>query len=138
MKWSIPPTNGTSSCGKRRGQTAFTFAEVLAALVFMAVVIPVAMEGIQIANRAGVVAERKAVAARLADGLLHELTLSNSWLSAGQSGIFPAPWQNYRWQLRHENWSQDAMRLLTVEVLFQAQNRQYGVRLSTLMKEDMP
>ena len=37
----------------------FTLAEVLAALVFMAILIPVALEGLSIASRAGEVAARK-------------------------------------------------------------------------------
>ena len=37
----------------RRSAAGFTLAEVMAALVFMAIVIPVALEGLSIATRAG-------------------------------------------------------------------------------------
>ena len=69
---------------------AFTFAEILVAMVFVAIVIPVAVEGVLIANRAGTVAERKRVAARLADRLLAELVLTGEWADAsGLSGSSP-------------------------------------------------
>jgi len=50
--------------------SAFTLAEVLAALLFMAIVIPVAIEGMHIASLAGTVAARKGEAARVAQRLL--------------------------------------------------------------------
>src|SRR6478735_6417980 len=63
-----------SSC--RRLQAGFTLAEVLAALLFMAIVIPVAVQGLRIASRAGSLSERKAIAARLADSKLNELVVT--------------------------------------------------------------
>ena len=57
---------GANGIRNARKIAAFTFAEVLAALLFMAIVIPVAMQGVQVANRAGVAAQRKTVAIQLA------------------------------------------------------------------------
>ena len=50
---------------------AFTLAEVLAALLFMAIVIPAAIEGLHIASLAGTVAARKGEAARVAQCVGH-------------------------------------------------------------------
>jgi len=50
--------------------SAFTLAEVLAALMFMAIVIPVALEGMHVAALAGAVAQRKGEAARVAQRIL--------------------------------------------------------------------
>ena len=69
-----------------RSRAGFTFAEVLAALVFMAIVIPVVMQGISIANRAGVGAERKEIAVQLAANMLNQLSISNLWQTAQASG----------------------------------------------------
>src|SRR2546425_815074 len=66
--------------------SGFTLAEVLAALVFMAIVIPVAVEGLQIANRAGQVAVRKGEAMRVADRILNESIVTTNWSKSGQSG----------------------------------------------------
>ena len=51
----------------RRARAAFTLVEVLAALLFMAIVIPVAVDGLRLANLAGQVGQRKAAAARIAE-----------------------------------------------------------------------
>jgi len=45
----------------------------------MAIVIPVVMQGISIANRAGVGAERKEIAVQLAANMLNQLSISNLW-----------------------------------------------------------
>ena len=112
----------------------FTLAEVLAALVFMAIVIPVALQGLRIASRAGSVAERKAVAARLAERKLNELLVTRQWQSAAASGTMQEGWQTYNWNLESESWAEDgAMRLLTVKVTVPVQGQDYDVRISTLV-----
>src|SRR5438128_966804 len=67
-------TSKTQSTATRRyarlkifATSAFTLAEVLASLVFMAILIPVALEGLHIASRAGEVAARKSEAALVAE-----------------------------------------------------------------------
>ena len=62
------PTHCRAARDKRR-HAGFTLVEVLAALLFMAIVIPVAVEGLRIASLAGQVAQRKSVAARVERGL---------------------------------------------------------------------
>jgi type II secretory pathway pseudopilin PulG len=113
----------------------FTLAEVLAAMLFMAIVIPVAVQGLMIANRAGVVAERKSVAARLADSLLTEMVLADAWQDAEDDGDFGEDYPDYAWKLTSDAWEEDTMLLLTVEVFYAAQGRQYSVRVSTLVEE---
>ena len=123
------PSNG---CGLQAG---FTLAEVLAAMLFMAIVIPVAMEGLRIASRAGSVAGRKGVAVQLADSKLNELIVTGQWRNTGQGGTFGEQWPGYRWAIKNELWSEGAMRLITVEVTYPAQNQEYSVRLSTLVQD---
>ena len=66
-------------------RSAFTLIEVLAALVFMAVVIPVAVEGLRVASRAGEVGRRKAVAGRIAESMLNELIVTGQLRSGTSS-----------------------------------------------------
>ena len=120
------------STRSRRCAAGFTFAEVLAALAIMAIVLPVAIEGMRLANRAGVVAQRKGVAVQLADGLLNEMIAMDSWQGTDQSGTFGQDREGYRWKLFNENWGSEAVRLVTVEVIYLVQNQEYSVRLSTL------
>jgi type II secretory pathway pseudopilin PulG len=126
----------TRTTSRARLQSAFTLAEVLAALLFMAIVIPVAVEGMQIASRAGSVAERKSQAVRVAERILNENLVTTNFNKASQNGTLEDGDRQYRWTLRTDAWpldaNQTAPRLLTVEVTYAVQNRDYSVRLSTL------
>ena len=118
----------------RHRADAFTLAEVLAALVFMAIVIPVAMQGLSIASRAGAVAERKREAARVAERLLNESVVTTNWNQSTQSGVVQELDREYRWKLRSERWTESTMQLLSVEVTFPVQGKDYAVQLSTLVE----
>ncbi len=99
----------------------------------MAIVIPVAIEGLRVANQAGLVGERKAAAARVAARVLNELVATGQWQRASQMGVQREGWQEYRWQMRLDSWQSSPLRQLTVEVFFDVQGREYPVRLSTLV-----
>jgi len=118
-------------------QSAFTLAEVLAALLFMAIVVPVAMEGLHIASLAGAVAQRKAEAARIAQKVINESLITTNWSQSLQSGTITEGQRQFRWTLRSDPWNQDLgqslLRQLSVEVFFTAQTRDYSVKLSTLV-----
>jgi type II secretion system protein I len=129
FKPAIRPTRAV-----KRACAGFTLAEVLAALVFMAIVIPVAVQGLRIASRAGSVSERKVVAARLAENKLNELIVTGQWQSASQQGTTEEGWQTYNWRLLSEPWSEDgAMRLVTVVVSVPVQGQDYDLQISTLV-----
>src|SRR3990172_3451159 len=94
------PTNRlTSGATRFRAIRAFTLIEVLAALTFMAIVIPVAVEGMRIASLAGVVAERKAVAIRIAERVLAEYTTGSSLQGSALTGTIEEGVIKYRWQV---------------------------------------
>ena len=115
----------------------FTLAEVLAALLFMAIVIPAAIEGLHIASLAGTVAVRKSEAARVAQRVLSESLVTTNWNQSAQSGTVTEGQRQFRWTMRSDPWTQDpnqtAILRLSVEVFYTAQNRDYSVRLSTLV-----
>jgi type II secretory pathway pseudopilin PulG len=124
---------------KHRGACdGFTLAEVLAALVFMAIVIPAAVHGLQIASRAGQVALRKTAASRVADRLLNEMIITSQAKLANQSGSIQEGPFLYRWQMRNERWQLDAIHAITVQVTFNVQGQDYDVRLSTLLDTTQP
>ena len=114
----------------------FTLAEVLAALLFMAIVVPVAIEGLHIASRAGSVAVRKGEDARVAQRLLNESFITTNWNQTVQSGTLTEGSRQFHWTLHNEPWTQDpsqnVMRQISVEVQFTAQSSTYSVRMSTL------
>ena len=111
---------------------AFTLAEVLAALLFLAIVIPAAVEALHLASLAGVVAARKGAAARVADRILNESIVTTNWNTGTQSGTVTEGAQEFRWTLTSQNWPVDAMELITAEVKYSAQGRDYSVKLCTL------
>ena len=118
--------------GDRRGCSAFTLAEILAALLFMAIVIPAAVEALHLAGVSGVVAVRKANAVRVADDILNQSLVSTNWYQA-QSGDVVQDGHPYHWTLRNETWAADSgLQLVTADVSFSAQGRDYSVHLSTL------
>jgi type II secretory pathway pseudopilin PulG len=125
-----------STSSAQRATAGFTLAEVMAALVFMAILIPVALEGLSIASRAGEVAARKGDAALVAERILNESLVTTNWNQTVQSGTLRQGFRDFRWTLRNDPWNgdpnQSVMRLLTVEVKFAAQGQDYSVHLSTL------
>ena len=116
----------------RARMAAFTLAEVLAALVFLAILIPVIAECLNIASRAGEVAERKTEAVRVAERMLNESIVTTNWNQSSQSGTVNEGIRQFDWKLQNEPWNQDPIRLLTVQVKYTVQGKDYTVQLSTL------
>jgi type II secretory pathway pseudopilin PulG len=166
-----PPTTNKSARFAARGEvsritndaSAFTLAEALAALLFLAIVIPIAVQGLQIASLAGEVAQRKSIAARVAERVLNENVASTNSNQSSQSGKTTEGVLEFNWTLHSEPWAQNAtnvvstgsagrslssgqpivnasvagqttLNLVSVEVGYFVQNRPYSVRLSTLAK----
>ena len=117
----------------RRARAAFTLAEVLAALAFMAIVIPVAIEGMRTANLVGQVGQRKAIAARIGERVLNEWLIGNQTQGAAQNGTAQEGALQFRWSIRSQAWDQDSMRLVTVKVDYTVQGNSYDVQMSTLL-----
>src|SRR5436190_23582898 len=117
---------------EHRPTRAFTLAEVLAALVFMAIVIPVAIEALSIASRAGEVAARKNEAALVAERILEENIITTNWDKTVQNGQLRQGIRDFRWSLRSEPWNEDptqnTLRLLSVEVTYTAKGQDYSVK----------
>ena len=126
----------TSPANPKRA--AFTLAEVLAALLFLAIVIPTAVEVLHVASLAGEVAVRKSAAARVADRILNESLVTTNWSNGSQSGTVTEGVLDFNWKLTSQNWPEDSMQWLTAEVMFSAQGKEYSVKLSTLANIQTP
>ena len=128
--------SGLHSHSKVQAARAFTFVEVLAALTFLAILVPTLLGAISIANRAGVMAERSANAAQLAQNKLNELVLDNGWTTAETRGDFGEEWPSYRWELAQSAWDVNSttsgITQLTLSVFFTVQGHEHTVRLTTL------
>ena len=117
---------------KQDCRAGFTLAEVMAALMFLAIVIPTAVEALHVASLAGEVAARKSEAARVADRVLSESIVTTNWTSGVQSGTVTEGVLDFKWKLTATGWPKGAMQLLTAEVTYSAQGKDYTVTLSTL------
>jgi Tfp pilus assembly protein PilV len=139
MKCSLSKTTfwrKTSSCRiDRRHEAGFTFAEVLAAMIFMAILLPVVMQGLVLANRASVTAERKRIAVHLANSMLTELIATDQWRQAGSRGNFAPDHELYEWELIQSGWDQDDMQQLTLVVTYPVQGQSRRVQLTTLVDD---
>jgi len=146
MKWNpesvrhvVPPLDGSVGPAKAgttclRLKRAFTLVELLAAMAFMAIVIPVAMEGLRIASRAGQVGQRKSIAVRVADRMLNEYVVTSANRAGVQRGKVEEGALEFDWNIKVENWREDNMRLVTCEVFYPVQGQEYSVRTSTLVE----
>jgi type II secretory pathway pseudopilin PulG len=120
------------AAARRPYLSAFTLAECLAAMAFLAIVIPVAVQALHVSSLAGQVAARKGEAARVADRVLNQSLVMTNWSSGPQNGTITDGSDEFRWKLSSQNWQKDAMELLTAEVTFSAQGHDYSVTMSTL------
>jgi hypothetical protein len=138
MRFATP----TNRPGLSEASAGFTLAEVLAALLFMAIVVPVALQGMHVASLAGTVGVRKGEAVRVAQRILDEAIVMTNWSATMQSDTTREGLRQFRWTLRNDPWNtdlnQNVIRQLTVEVFFTAQEREYSVRLSTLVDSTPP
>jgi type II secretory pathway pseudopilin PulG len=118
---------------ERSASGGFTLAEVLAALLMMAIIIPVAMEGMSVSSRVGVLGQRKAAAMRVAERMLNELIVEGQTQPASTSGTAFDGETAYPWTMKSQSWSEDAMVDLIVTVTFTVQGNDYDVSASTLI-----
>lgn len=110
----------------------------MAALLFLAIVIPTAVEALHVASLAGEVAARKSEAARVAERILNESIVTTNWSAGMLTGTATEGILDFRWKLTAQSWPQDSMQLLTAEVTYSAQGKDYSVQLSTLANYQTP
>lgn len=116
----------------------FTLIELLASLLLMAIIIPVAMQGMSVATRAGVMGQRKTAAMRVADRLLNEAVVTGMTTQASNSGTLVEGETSYPWTMETTSWSEEAMLEVTVRVTFTVQGSDYTVSASTLVDPMAP
>jgi hypothetical protein len=71
----------------------------------------------------------------VADRILSESLVTTNWTSGNQSGTVTEGILDFKWKLTSATWPVDPMQLLTAEVTFSAQGKDYSVKLSTLANQ---
>jgi len=123
----------TRSCQWRSRRAGFTLVEVLAALVLLATILPVAMRGISLATAAAGESRRQMEAASLAEAELADLLATDAWQGANLSGSFAPDWPDYQWTADVSNWEGTTVQQVTVRVEWTARGTQRAVSLTTLV-----
>lgn len=113
------------------GRRGFTLIEVLAALVLIGVVLPVAMRGISLSLMAASKARHTGEGIELARHKLAELALSPDVSTYIGTGDFGADWPDYKWTSAYV--SRDyGVNELTVTVTWKARGQDESLALTTL------
>ena len=114
---------------------AFTLVEVLATILLISIVIPVAMKGITLSTRLASHSKRQIQAVYLAQSKLAELIASQNWKNSSKSGNFGSDWLDYEWQLESAEWEIESVYQLDLRVSWDKVTRleKRSVSLSTLV-----
>lgn len=115
-----------------RGRGGFTLVEVLASLALVAVILPVAMEGVSLAVGAAGLARDRIEAASLAETKLAELLADGSWQSGDQSDDFGTERPGWRWAATVEDWSGTTLRQVELRVTWTSRGHERSVAITTL------
>ena len=125
------PRNKTIEGYRRFG--GFTFIELLATIVLIGIIMPVAMRSIGLCTRLGGQSRRQIEAASLARTKLTELASSQDWQTGEKRGDFGSDWPGYQWTAEVSNWTDSVVNQLDLTVTWQSQGQQHSLILSTLV-----
>jgi len=113
--------------------SAFTLIEVLATMVLVGIVLPVAVDAILLATATAGYARDQVESASLAQNLMSEIIASGDYQDIESSGQFGTHRTECRWSAQWDEWDAPRLKQLTVTVTWQRRRRERGVALSTLV-----
>ncbi len=112
---------------------AFTFLEILATLVLLAIVLPAVMGGISLCLSTADFARHQTQASFLAQGKLMELVAGGQGQQVELAGDFGTDQLDYRWTAQFSDWDGGTLRQLDVTVWWRQGGQDRHVVLSTLI-----
>ena len=116
-----------------RNSGAFTLIEVLATLLLIGIVLPVAVDAILLSLATAVYAADRTEAASAAHTLMTDIIVGGEYEDAESTGRFGPRETEYQWSARWDEWNDPRLRRLTVTVTWQQRGRERDVTLSTLV-----
>ena len=118
-------------------ERGFTLVEILATFVLIAIILPVAMEGISLSTKMASDSKRKIEAGTLAEIKMTDLLVNKDWTDGDDNGNFGNDYPEYTWRYEVKDWeSEDMMRQIDLYVEWAATGRTHSVVLSTLVYLD--
>jgi len=132
---------GSSFCIHRFAfpRTGFTLIECLATMLLMAIVLPVAVQGINTTLHSADSTRNRTEAAGLAQSKLSELIVGGSavWSAGGLSGDFGADWPGFKWNATVTPWVNDTQNVglqqLDVNVTWNTGNQPHTLTVTGLV-----
>jgi prepilin-type N-terminal cleavage/methylation domain-containing protein len=120
--------------GPPNPSNGFTLIEVLATLVLLGIVLPVAMRGVSISLASAEKAKHLSEAAALADAKLNELVSTGEWSGGALQGDFGQDWPMYRWQAQAA--SRDfGVTEIVLTVTWQQRGQDRSLNVSTMVSD---
>jgi type II secretory pathway pseudopilin PulG len=105
---------------------------VLATLVLLGIVVPVAMRGVSVALAAAQTAKRTAEATSLAQSKLNEMIADGSWQTSGTSGDFSPEHPEFHWTIENAS-ANYGTNEVAVRVTWTQRGQERNLTLSTLV-----
>jgi prepilin-type N-terminal cleavage/methylation domain-containing protein len=119
---------------KRPRRRAFTLIEILATLTLVAIILPVAMKGLSLAQGTATSAWRQTEAAALAQSKMAEIVAEAQYQqNESQSGDFLPDYPDYSWTATMAEWQGTTLQELDVQVSWIQRNQMRSVMVSTLV-----
>lgn len=120
--------------GKLYSKNGFTLVEILATFVLIAIILPVAMEGISLSTRMASESRRKIEAGTLAEKKLTEITITRDWINGDQSGDFGNEYPEFKWRYKVSEWGKEELiRQIDLYVEWAAIKETHSVSVTTLV-----
>lgn len=124
----------SSSLISKRG---FTLIEIMATFVLIAIILPVAMEGIAMSTRMSSESRRKTEAGTLAEKKLTEILVAEEWSDGDQNGDFGDEYPGFTWRLEVNKWEKkELMRQIDLYVEWTVSKKIHSVVVTTLVYLD--
>ena len=120
---------------QRRGcrLRGFTLIEVLAAMLMIAIALPVIMHGISMATNVASLSRQRNQAAALAQLKLGELISTGQWQNGGLSGSFDPEFPGVQWSAEVNTWTEPEVSELDLHVTWIQRNQTQNLTVSTLL-----
>ncbi len=115
-------------------EKGFTLVEIMATFVLIAIILPVAMEGIALSTRMASESRRKIEAGTLAEKKLTEILIAEDWADGDQRGDFGDEYPDFTWRLEVYEWEkEELMRQVDLYVEWTASKEIHSVLVTTLV-----
>ena len=115
----------------------FTLVELLAALVLVAAILPVAMRGISMATTVAGLTGQRMTATTLAENAMADLLVTQGWRDGSLTGDFAdVGHPEFTWRAEVADWHGIALQQLTVTVSWERRGHDRDVSLSTLVYQE--